>query len=69
MNWLQASILALAILAASVGFGDAQSTTAAYQLSVSDTGSTAWVVRSDGRIWFCDYVTYKIDCHVAHDLK
>jgi hypothetical protein len=70
MNWLQALVLALALLAASVGFGSAQSTpTTAYRLSVSGSGSIAWVVRSDGRIWYCDYVTFKIDCHMPQDLK
>jgi hypothetical protein len=69
MNWLQVSVLALALLAAGVGFGNAQNMSAEYRLSVSGNGSIAWVVRSDGRIWFCDNATYNIDCHVSYDLK
>jgi hypothetical protein len=70
MNWLQVMVLALALLAAGMGFGNAQNTaTTDYRLSVSGNGSIAWVVRSDGRIWYCDYVTFNIDCHVPLNLK
>jgi hypothetical protein len=69
MSWLQTLILATALLVVGLGLGNAQTAISDYKLSSAGNGSWTWVVRSDGKLWFCDTRLYQISCYPSYDLN
>ena len=72
MTMTQTLIIAAALLAAGVGFGNAQATSAdEYKIApISGPGSLVWIIGSDGELWFCGAQSnLEIHCGASHRLQ
>lgn len=71
MTWTQTLVLAAALLMAGIGLGNAQSSNNDYQIApISGQGSLIWILRQDGRLWFCGAKgNLEIDCGDSHHLQ